>query len=283
MYDDLKGKFAVVTGAASKRGMGHDICLRLAREGCIVGVNGCPGKRTNADDVAEGWEGIPSVVKEIEDMGGRAVALPADLTDSAQVAEMFKKVDQDFGRIDILVQCASISGPGYCEIVDTTDEVWDKVMAANLTAQFNAAREAAKRMRVQHSGNIITISSLHGKIANPGIVSYNCSKFGAVGLNMTLAKELILDNVRCNCIISGCFSTDMPACGEKSLRTLIREGMTEDEAIEKNFKDVIDIIPMRRIGKVKEMSSVVAFLASEESSYITGQAINVDGGFLMVH
>lgn len=285
MYEDLKGKFALVTGAASKRGMGHDIALRLAREGCIVAVNGRPGKRTGADDVAEGWEGIPNVIAEIEAMGGRAIACPADLTDTEQVEAMFEKIDKEFGRLDILVNPAAIPGPSGVPLMDLTDEDWDKVIQVNLTGQFHAARAAAKRMAAQNSGNIITISSLHGKIAVPGIGAYTSSKFGTVGMNQTLFVELVDKNVRCNCIIAGCFASDMPGGGQEgSIRQLMREeGLTEDEAIDKYLGFVADIIPMKRVGRVKEMSSVVAFLASEESSYINGQAINVDGGFLIAH
>lgn len=283
MYEDLKGKFALVCGAASKRGMGHDIALRLAKEGCIVGVNGRPGKRKNQDDLIEGWEGINSVVKEIEEMGGKALALPADLTDSAQVNAMFETIDKEWGKIDILIQTQSISNQGYHDVADIEDDVWDRVLKANLYSMFYVGRAAAKRMREQRSGVMVNFSSLHGKIAVPGIGAYTSAKFGVVGLNATLAKELVPYNVRCNCVISGCFATDMPECGDKSIRALMREGMSEDEAIELNFKDTINIIPMKRIGKVEEMSNAVLFLASDASSYITGQAINIDGGFLMEH
>lgn len=282
MYNDLKGKVVLVTGAASKRGMGRAIALRMAQEGCIVAVNGRPGKRTGADDVAEGWTGLPDVVAEIEAMGGKAIALEADISKEDQVDAMFDKLKKELGRLDILVNCASVCGASALTH-ETSTETWDWVMDVNINGLFNTSKAAAAMMVEQKSGNIINISSLHGKIASPGIVPYNCSKFATVGLSATLAKEYVEYGIRANCIIAGCFSSDMPSV-KGSVRERMRNGgLTEDEAVAECFADVIKIIPMKRIGKVSEMASLIAFLSSDESGYITGQAINIDGGYLMEH
>jgi 3-oxoacyl-(acyl-carrier-protein) reductase len=243
----LQGKTALVTGAG--RGLGRGIALKLAAEGAYTIV---------ADMITENAE---AVVAEINATGGRALAMPCDISKLAEVEALFAKTIETCGRVDIVVNNAGINRDAMLH--KTTDEQWDQVIAVNLTGTFYMMREAAKRMREQESGRIINISSASW-MGNIGQSNYAASKAGVVGLTKTAARELARKNVTCNAICPGFIDTDMTR-----------------SVPEKVWDIMISKIPMGRVGQPADVANLVAFLASDEAGYITGEVINVGGGLVL--
>jgi len=242
----LQGKVALVTG--SSRGIGAAIAKRLAADGAAVVVN-YAGSRDSALAVVDG----------IVAAGGRAVALQADVSDSAACAGLVADTITEFGQLDILVNNAGITRDGL--VVRMTDEDWDAVIATNLTGVFSMTRAAAKVMMKARTGSIINISSVVGVMGNAGQVNYAAAKAGVIGLTKSVARELAGRNVRCNAVAPGFIETDMTAV----LTDAQREGVACN-------------IAMGRLGSSDDVASAVAFLAGDDSGYITGQVLAVDGG-----
>jgi NAD(P)-dependent dehydrogenase (short-subunit alcohol dehydrogenase family) len=255
MYD-LTGKTAIVTGGAS--GIGRSICLRLAEEGAAVAV-----LDYNADGAAETAE-----LAAQHGVETRAVAV--DVSDDASVERAFDKVRAWRGDADILVNCAGIIAIGTVE--ETSTEEWRRVFAVNLDGVFHTCRAAAPSMRARGSGKIINMSSWFGKAGKPNYGAYSASKAAVIGLTQSLAMELAAAGVNVNAVCPGTiFETGMRDIADKI-------------SAEKNLstaKDRAKAIPMGRVGKPEDISRVVAFLASDEADYMTGQSINVTGGLLM--
>jgi NAD(P)-dependent dehydrogenase (short-subunit alcohol dehydrogenase family) len=255
MYD-LTGKTAIVTGGAS--GIGRSICLRLAQEGAAVAV-----LDYNADGAAETAE-----LAAQHGVETRAVAV--DVSDDASVERAFDKVRAWRGDADILVNCAGIIAIGTVE--ETSTEEWRRVFAVNLDGVFHTCRAAAPSMRARGSGKIINMSSWFGKAGKPNYGAYSASKAAVIGLTQSLAMELAAAGVNVNAVCPGTiFETGMRDIADKI-------------SAEKNLstaKDRAKAIPMGRVGKPEDISRVVAFLASDEADYMTGQSINVTGGLLM--
>ncbi|MBW9153846.1 3-oxoacyl-[acyl-carrier-protein] reductase [Clostridium estertheticum] len=245
----LKGKTAVVTGAS--RGIGRAIALKLAKDGANVVVN----YRNSVDAVQE-------VVKEIEALGVKAFAIQADISSYADVENMIKKSVEEFGSIDILVNNAGITKDGLLMRMKEAD--FDSVIDINLKGAFNCTRHVAAIMLKQRSGRIINISSVSGLTGNAGQVNYSAAKAGIIGMTKSVAKEFGSRGVTCNAVAPGYIQTDM----------------TED--LPAKVKDTImGTIPLKRLGRPEDVANVVAFLATDEAAYITGQVINVDGGMVM--
>jgi len=247
----LDGKAALVTGGS--RGIGKAICLMYASEGASVAVN-----YTNGAAEAE------AVVTEIQAMGGKAIAVQADVSQRAQVKKMVATTIKAFGRIDILVNNAGILIP--TNLMETTDDQWDRVMDVNLKGPFICMQEASKPMIMQGGGRIINTSSISGLGCAPtGEGAYGCSKAGLIMLTAVAAQDLGPHGINVNCIAPGWINTDM---------TKQKSG-AEADAINKRKAG---LAALRRIGESDDIARVALFLASEESGFITGQVIVADGG-----
>jgi len=244
---NLKDKVALVTGAS--RGLGKAIALKLAAEGARVTVN-----YMNSADKAE------EVVKEIISRGGSAAAMRADITSLPEVEKMVDSLYEQFGRIDILVNNAGVTKDEL--LLSMTPEDWDIVIKTNLGGLFNCTKAVAKYMMVQKSGRIINISSVAGERGGRGQSNYAASKGGINAFTRSVAMELAPKKITVNAVAPGVVETEMSS-------TVIRRA-----------KDIIlDAVALKRLGQPEEIANVVAFLASDDASYITGEVIRVDGGF----
>ncbi|AKP46826.1 MULTISPECIES: 3-oxoacyl-[acyl-carrier-protein] reductase [Bacillus] len=245
----LEGKVALVTGAS--RGIGREIALEFAREGADVAVN-YAGSEEKAREVAE----------EIKAMGRKALLVQCDVSDSQAVQDMIKSVVDYFGGLDILVNNAGITRDNL--ILRMKEEEWDAVINTNLKGVFLCTKAAARAMMKKRSGRIINISSIVGITGNPGQANYVAAKSGVIGLTKTTAKEFASRGITVNAIAPGFISTDMT----EDLPEEVKEAMIKQ-------------VPLARIGEPKEIARVALFLASPDSSYMTGQILRVDGGMGM--
>ncbi|TDT61610.1 3-oxoacyl-[acyl-carrier-protein] reductase [Fonticella tunisiensis] len=245
----FEGKVALVTGASS--GIGRAVALNLAEEGASVIVN-YSGNESGALDV----------VREIKDNGGSAEAFRCDVSDSNQVDSMVKYVIEKYGRIDILVNNAGITRDALILRMELED--FERVIDINLKGTFNTIKSVSKYMIKQKSGKIINIASIIGLTGNVGQANYAASKAGVIALTKSAAKEFASRNINVNAIAPGYIETRM---------TEVLSDRIKDEIISK--------IPLKRQGMPEDVAKAVIFLASEDSKYITGQVINVDGGMVM--
>jgi sorbitol-6-phosphate 2-dehydrogenase len=255
----LQDQIAIVTGGA--QGLGEAICHRLAREGAHVVV---------ADLNLEGAERVAAEI--MAQTGRRAIAVQVDVTDEAQVAAMVDRTVQEFGRVDILVSNAGIL---ISEAVDDFPaDKWQAVINVNLFGYFLCAKHAARVMKAQRSGVIIQINSKSGKKGSYQNSAYAASKFGGIGLTQSIALELAEYNVRANAVCPGNL-LDSPLWVDSLYKQYAKKwGITEEEVRQK----YIDQVPMKRGCTYEDVSNLVVFLASDQASYVTGQAINVTGG-----
>lgn len=243
----LEGKVAIVTGAG--RGLGKGIAIKLAKEGAKVVVSDV--LTANAEEC----------VNEIKAAGGEAMAFTGNIAKLEDVNAVFDAAVNSFGKIDIVVNNAGINKDTMLHKM--SDDQWDAVIGVNLTGTFYMTREAAKRMREQESGRIINISSMSW-LGNVGQANYAASKAGVVGLTKTATRELAKKNVTCNVICPGFIETDMTR-----------------SVPEKVWDLMVSKIPAGRAGSPEDVGNLIAFLASDEASYINGQVIEVSGGMVL--
>lgn len=241
----LEGKTAIVTGAA--RGIGKAVALCLASEGCDIAFT----------DLALNEAAIQTE-KEIQALGVKAKAYSSNAADYAQTQEVVDKISNEFGRIDILVNNAGITKDGA--IKRMTEEQWDTVINVNLKSAFNFTKAVQPFMWKQGSGSIINMSSVVGVGGNANQCNYSASKAGMIGFTKSIAKEFGVRNIRCNAIAPGFIITEMT-------------GQLPEEVI----KGWYEKIPLKRGGTPEEVAKVTLFLASDLSSYVSGQVINVCG------
>ena len=243
---EFSGKVALVTGAS--RGIGRATALELARGGAFVIVN-----------YLQSEEAAKSTLSAIKERGGKGVLRPFDVADFTRVQEEISKIGEEFGGLHILVNNAGITGDGL--LVRMKEEEWDRVISVDLKGAFNCSRAAAKIMIRQRTGRIINLTSIIGEMGNPGQANYSAAKSGIIGLTKSLAKELGSRGITVNAVSPGFIETDMT------------EGIPEE--IKKRY---MENVPLGRFGTPEEVARVIAFLASDSASYITGEVVRVNGG-----
>ncbi|MEH7373661.1 3-oxoacyl-[acyl-carrier-protein] reductase [Neobacillus drentensis] len=246
---NLEGKAALVTGAS--RGIGREIALELARQGANVAIN-FSGSEAKANEV----------VDEIKAIGREAFAVKCDVSNSGEVAEMVKGTIDRFGKLDILVNNAGITRDNL--LMRMKEEEWDDVININLKGVFLCTKAVTRQMMKQRVGRIINIASIVGVSGNPGQANYVAAKAGVIGLTKTTAKELASRNITVNAIAPGFITTDMT------------DKLPEDVKTE-----MLKLIPLARLGEPKDIAKITAFLASDDSAYMTGQTLHIDGGMVM--
>lgn len=277
----LNGKVALVTGTAARRGMGHGVALRLASEGAdvvLVDKEATPRSLFSED---KGWEGLSSVVAEIEAKGRKGLAVVADISKDQEVDAAVAKGLERFGKVDILVHCAAIRGPMTTPLVDLSGGDWRTVLDVNLTGAFLISKAVAKSMIARgEGGKIVLISSLAGNRGVAGSGAYCVSKWGVLGLMKTLALELAKHKINVNALNPGTFDTHLR--DENYAHLAEAEGISLDEFRERFDQRMIARVPLSRIGTPEDIANSVLFLVSDQSSYITGQAVDICGGWGLV-
>lgn len=276
---DLKGKVALVTGAARYRGIGRAIALRLAQDGADVIVSGRsrPAQSLPEHEQSLGWLGVESLAQEIQSLGRRAIAVDCDVTSKEDVMAMIDRVNSEFGRLDIIVNNAGVpSQAGASPILETTEEVWYETMDVNINGVFLVTKYGGQLMcESKNGGSIVMIASLAGRVGLPDYGAYCASKFAVVGFTQQLALELASQGIRVNCVSPGSHDTDM-------MDGTIARATERHQLPDGSYREQIEnFIPMGRQGDVSELASVVSFVCSSDASYVTGQTINVDGGARM--
>ena len=243
----LMGKVALVTGAS--RGLGKAIALQLAKEGAQVVVN-----------YAKSAEKAREVVDAIQSAGGNALTMQTDVSNFEEVEKMVDAIYEKFGRIDILVNNAGVNRDEL--LISMEKEDWNTVISTNLGGLFHCTKAVAKYMMLQKHGRIINISSIAGERGGRGQSNYAASKGGVNAFTRSVAMELAPKKITVNAVAPGVFETEMSS-------TVIRRAKDH----------ILNSIALKRLGQAEEVAKVVAFLASDDSSYITGETIRVDGGF----
>jgi 3-oxoacyl-[acyl-carrier protein] reductase len=245
---DLSSRVALITGAS--QGIGRACALRLSRLGATVAV------------VARNREKLDEVVHEIGAAGGRSAAFVMDVSDEEQIKSTFKAVLAELGKVDILVNNAGITRDQLVMRMKRSD--WDSVLSTNLTSAYLCIQQVIGPMLKARWGRIINITSIFGQTGQAGQANYAASKAGLIGLTMAIARELGSRNITCNAVAPGFIETAMTSSLAEDLK-----------------QNALKMIPLARIGTPEDVAGAIAFLASEESSYITGHVLNVNGGMLM--
>ena len=247
---NLENRIALVTGGS--RGIGKAIAFELANRGAAVAIN-----FAHSDDAAK------HVVEQISAQGGNAIAIQADISDFQQAQDLIKNTIKSLGGLDILVNNAGITRDTL--IMMMSEEDWDLVQATNLKGTFNCSKAAIRHMMRKRYGRIINISSVSGQMGNAGQTNYSASKAGQIGFTKALAREVASRNITVNAIAAGYIDTDIWSNVPQDVREMM-----------------VSIIPLGRKGKPEEVAYAVAFLASEQAAYITGQVLGIDGGMAMM-
>lgn len=245
----FNGKSAIVTGAS--RGIGREIALQLASDGAKVVVN-YSGSKDKAD----------AVVAEIIAKGGQAIAVQANVANADEVKKLVATTMATFDSVDILVNNAGITRDNL--IMRMKEEDWDAVIDTNLKSVFLCTKAVSRQMMKQRAGSIVNVASIVGVAGNAGQANYVASKAGVIGLTKTTAKEFSARNIRVNAVAPGFIETEMTAALPEEIQSAM-----------------LNQIPLAKLGQAKEVAKVVAFLASEDASYMTGQTLHVDGGMVM--
>ncbi|WP_169988506.1 SDR family NAD(P)-dependent oxidoreductase [Microbispora sp. H10836] len=272
----LNDKVAVVTGASRPGGIGRAICRQLAAAGAVVVVSDL-GPRATGDGPfqAPAAGELDGAVAEIEAAGGRAIAVPCDVTDPGDVDALVEAAVSKFGRLDIFVNNAGIAIESV-ELVEVSTPGFRKTLDVNLIGTFHGIRAAARQMiRQGAGGRIINTASQAGKSGWPMLSAYSASKFGVIGLTQVAAKELGRHGITVNAVCPGTVDTELSNSPDGIWQMYARMYGTTPEQVR---QDTIAQIPLGRLQTPDDVADLVAFLASEAGGYITGEAINTTGG-----
>ncbi|MGH2442022.1 MAG: 3-oxoacyl-[acyl-carrier-protein] reductase [Chloroflexota bacterium] len=247
---ELSGKVALVTGAS--RGIGRAIALRLAREGADVAVN----FRSDEESAGE-------TVRQVREAGVRSLLLRADVTSAEEASNVVTATIKEMGTLDILVNNAGVSADMLT--MRLSEEDWDRVLDTDLKGAFLTTKTALRSMLRQRSGRIINIASVVAYTGNAGQASYAAAKAGLLGLSKSVAREVATRGITVNVVAPGLIDTDLTAALPEEVRTWM-----------------LSQVPMGRPGTVDDVAGVVAFLASDDAKYMTGQVLKIDGGMVMI-
>ena len=278
----LEGKVALVTGAGGMRGVGRATVIKLAGLGADIALTDVQRETEDLPpaEVRNAWRGIDAVSEEVETAGRRAFPSYCDLGDGAQIERMVEQVMDHYGRIDILVNNArAIIGRDKVSVTELEQEVWEHFLRINTTAPYLLTKEVGRRMiEAGNGGRIINIASNASKQASATGAAYSASKFAVLGLTQASALDLAPYGITVNAVCPGPINTDRMSYWERDRAA--EQGISQEEFRSQIVQAGAQASPLGRIAEPQDVANVVAFLASEEASFVTGQAYNVNGGLL---
>jgi NAD(P)-dependent dehydrogenase (short-subunit alcohol dehydrogenase family) len=278
----LEGKVALVTGAGGMRGVGRATVMKLAGMGADIALTDVHRETEDLPpaEVRTSWRGIDAVSEEVEATGRRAFPAYCDLGDSAQIERMVEQVIAHYGRIDILVNNArAIIGRDKVSVTELEQEVWEHFLRINTTAPYLLTKEVGRRMiQAGNGGRIINIASNASKQASATGAAYSASKFAVLGLTQASALDLAPYGITVNAVCPGPINTDRMSYWERDQAA--ERGISQEEFRGQIVQAGAQASPLGRIAEPQDVANVVAFLAGDEASFVTGQAYNVNGGLL---
>ena len=279
---DLDGKIALITGAGGMRGVGRATVMKLAGQGSDVALSDV--RREVSDlppaEIRNEWGGIETVSQEVQALGRRAVPIYCDLSDPNEIERLVERTMTEFGRIDILVNNArAIIGRDKVPVTQLDKEVWDHFLAINTTAVFLTTKAVAPHMIDSgRGGRIINIASNAGKQASANGAAYSASKFAVLGLTQATAMDLAPYSITVNAVCPGPINTDRMSYWERDKAQEL--GITQEEFRSQVVDNSAQGTPLGRIAESEDVANMVAFLAGDDASFVTGQSYNVNGGQL---
>ena len=279
---DLDGKIALITGAGGMRGVGRAPVMKLVGQGSDVALSDV--RREVSDlppaEIRNEWGGIETVSQEVQALGRRAVPIYCDLSDPNEIERLVERTMTEFGRIDILVNNArAIIGRDKVPVTQLDKEVWDHFLAINTTAVFLTTKAVAPHMIDSgRGGRIINIASNAGKQASANGAAYSASKFAVLGLTQATAMDLAPYNITVNAVCPGPINTDRMSYWERDKAQEL--GITQEEFRSQVVDRSAQGTPLGRIAESEDVANMVAFLAGDDASFVTGQSYNVNGGQL---
>jgi NAD(P)-dependent dehydrogenase (short-subunit alcohol dehydrogenase family) len=280
MDNGIKGKVAFITGAASKRGMGRAVALRLAREGADVVIFDKFASPKSAFPGDEDWKGLSEVVREVEEIGQKALALTGDIGSTPEVEAAVAAGIEKFGKIDILVHCAGIRGTVGVPVVEGDEAEWRNIFEVNTIGCFIISKAVGREMiKRNEGGKIVHVASVAGRFGARGSAAYAASKWATIGLVQSLALELAPYKINVNAINPGFFPTNLR--DEDAKAQAQKKGISVAEFKKEEYKMLDNLVPLGRMGTMEDISNLITFLVSNQSDYMTGQDINITGGFKM--
>jgi 3-oxoacyl-[acyl-carrier protein] reductase/meso-butanediol dehydrogenase/(S,S)-butanediol dehydrogenase/diacetyl reductase len=278
----LEGKVGLITGAGGMRGIGRATALKLAELGVDLAITDV---HREADDLPPAeirmeWKSVDSVAEEVQRLGRECLPLYADLTDSAQIQDAVRQTVDHFGHLDIMVNNArAIIGKDRVPVTELDEDIWRQVLDINTTATFLFTKLAGRQMVLQgKGGRIINMASNAAKQASPLGSAYSASKFAVLGLTQASALDLAPYKITVNAVCPGPTNTDRTDYAERARAEA--EGISVEELRARVVAETGQRVPLGRMGEPEDVANLVAFLVSDEASFITGQAYNVNGGIL---
>ena len=278
----LEGRVALITGAGGMRGVGRATAHKLASQGAQIAITDVrrPIEDLPPGEVRAEWQSIDSVADEIRSMGGQALPVYADLSNSGEIEGLVAETVNHYGRLDILVNNArAIIGRDKVPVTDLDEDVWQHFLAINTTAVFLCTKYAGREMvRLGNGGRVVNIASNAGKQASADGAAYSASKFAVIGLTQASAMDLAPHGITVNAVCPGPINTDRMSYWERDQAA--ERGLTQEEFRAQVVAASADRTPLGRIAEPEDVANLVAFLAGPDSSLITGQSYNVNGGIL---